>query len=131
MIHVQIKEGKLGVGEVGTLNRWNDLENFDYDEKLEEYRVMVDNSTTVGLTLGLDYGHPEILNFDDVMAPQGYVVTGVRFRFAGAELWSPNMKSGPIELQIRVSPFDYIKKKIIDHHQTHWMSAERMDKRFL
>ncbi|XP_008548916.1 uncharacterized protein LOC106693059 [Microplitis demolitor] len=129
MIHVQIKEGKLGVGEVGTLNRWNDLENFDYDEKLEEYRVMVDNSTTVGLTLGLDYGHPEILNFDDVMAPQGYVVTGVRFRFAGAELWSPNMKSGPIELQIRVSPFDYIKKKIIDHHQTHWMSAERMDKR--
>ncbi|XP_008545240.2 uncharacterized protein LOC103569641 isoform X1 [Microplitis demolitor] len=123
MIHVQIKEGKLkSRGSVNELS-WRELEKFDYNDETEKYYVQQINESWSPLILGVDYGHPRTINFDDLFAPEDYVVTGVRFRFAMDSLDSPELKESPIELQIRVTPFDYLEGKIINHNQTHWISS--------
>ncbi|XP_057321479.1 uncharacterized protein LOC130665191 [Microplitis mediator] len=128
MIHVQIKESRLGQIGYNLYDPWKKLEDFDYDQKTEKYFIKNLNGSKT-LTMGIDYGHPEVMNFDDLIAPEGFVVTGVRFRFARDSLDLPGLKSNPVELQIRVSPFDYMEKKIINHDQTHWMSPEQKHER--
>ncbi|XP_057333036.1 uncharacterized protein LOC130672453 [Microplitis mediator] len=73
------------------------------------------------MQLGIDYALPETINFDDLIAPEGFVVTGIRFRFAGDSLDFPKLTAGAIELQVRVTPYDYVSGKLINHDQTHWI----------
>lgn len=124
MIHIQTMEAQFSQnGQMGD-DRWTPLENFDYDEATEQYYIVHRNGTHTPLLLGVDYARPEIMNLDDVMAPPGYVVTGVRFRFAGDSLEKPKLKAGPIQLQIRVTPFDFIRGKLIDLDKTHWIGSQ-------
>ncbi|XP_044578454.1 uncharacterized protein LOC123261054 isoform X2 [Cotesia glomerata] len=129
MIHVQIKEAELdsNLKDEG-FSVWKELENFYYDKYLDQY-VLIVNSIKGSLSLGLDYGHPERMNIDDLIAPSGFVITGVRFRYAGDSFHSPHVKFGAVELQTRVSAYDVIEKKISNDPLTHWISPKKQDKR--
>lgn len=62
------------------------------------------------------------MNLDDLIAPEGYVVTGVRFK--PAEMFFEKvyvMKTGSIQLQIRVTPFDFTKGVLVNKNKTHWI----------
>ncbi|XP_074097455.1 uncharacterized protein LOC141526368 [Cotesia typhae] len=129
LMHVQIKEAKLDSSLKNVeFSVWKELEDFHYDEYLDQYVVIV-NSKKSSLALGLDYGHPESINFDDLIAPTGFVITGVRFRYAGDSFDSPHLKFGAVELQIRVSAFDVVEKKISNDPLTHWIAPKKQDKR--
>ncbi|CAG5084209.1 Protein of unknown function [Cotesia congregata] len=124
MIHIQTMEAQFSQSSQMGDDRWKPLENFDYDEATEQYYIINRNGTHIPLLLGVDYARPEIMDLDNVMAPRGYVVTGVRFRFAGDSLEKPKLKTGPIQLQIRVTPFDFIRGKLINLDKTHWIGPQ-------
>lgn len=129
MIHVQIKEGRLGLTKFNGYDPWKPLEDIGYDKSTQKF--FIKNGSNTPLQLGLDYWHPETINLDDLVAPRGYAVTGVRFRLAED---SPDrqLKFGSIELQIRVSPMDYVNRRILDDDErTYWISPEREDQRFV
>ncbi|KAH0557329.1 hypothetical protein KQX54_004237 [Cotesia glomerata] len=120
MIHVQIKEDKLEPTKFNKYGPWKPLEDIGYDGSTEKFFLKNGNNTP--LQLGLDYWHPKTMNLDDLVAPLGYAVTGVRFGLA----------EGSIELQIRVSPMDYVNRKILDDDKrTYWMSPEHKNQRFV
>ncbi|XP_057333029.1 uncharacterized protein LOC130672447 [Microplitis mediator] len=124
MIHVQIKKGKLKPQNVVGESSWKDLENFVHENDTGKIYVQNSQNISTECKLGTDYGHVSALNFDDVFAHEGFVVSGVRFRLANNyDDYSPPTKD-PIELQIRVTPFDYISGKLIDHDKTHWVSPK-------
>ncbi|CAG5078956.1 Protein of unknown function [Cotesia congregata] len=117
MIHVQIKEGRLGLTRFNKYDPWKPVEDIGYDESTQKFFLINGNTP---LQLGLDYWHPKTMNLDDLVAPLGYAVTGVRFGLA----------EGSIELQIRVSPMDFINGRILDDDDwTYWISPEHKDQR--
>ncbi|XP_074106584.1 uncharacterized protein LOC141532239 isoform X2 [Cotesia typhae] len=127
MIHVQIKEGRLGLTKFNGYDPWKPLEDIGYDESTQKFFIKDGNNTP--MQLGLDYWHPESINLDDLVAPLGYAVTGVRFRLAED---SPDhqLKFDSIELQIRVSPMDFLSGRILDDDErTYWISPEHKDQR--
>ncbi|KAG8034390.1 hypothetical protein G9C98_007466 [Cotesia typhae] len=129
MIHVQIKERQLrrrGLNDSGT---WKELESFDVNEKTGTF-FFINNNTESPLFVGIDYGHPKIINFDDLIAPKGFVVTGVRLGFVENALDYRKFKTKPIELQIRVTPYDYIQGQLIDLDKTYWMTPEHQSHSF-
>ncbi|XP_008559058.2 uncharacterized protein LOC103579442 [Microplitis demolitor] len=128
VIHVQIKEGK--VNPYGRINksRWKEVEDF-YRVYPDKYYVKIDDLYVKKLKLGVDFGKPEIVNFDDLIASEGYVVTGVRFRFAGDSFIKPKLDNGAIQLQIRITPLDFMGGKLINHDQTHWIVPEHKELR--
>ncbi|XP_074093781.1 uncharacterized protein LOC141524035 [Cotesia typhae] len=117
MIHVQVKERSF-FANISDGANWKKLENFDYYNHLQAY-----------IRKHIDYGHPESINFDDVIAPTDHVVTGIRFRFAEDSFENPKFKSGSIQLQIRVTPFDYAKG-LVNVEKTHWMAPKEVPIRF-
>ncbi|XP_044585893.1 uncharacterized protein LOC123265961 [Cotesia glomerata] len=117
MIHVQIKEKDFTSNEAGV---WKSLEDV-YFHKLERtFYVTTHNLNFYDMKLSRDYAHPQAIAFDDLMAPKGFVVTGVRFRFAGDSAEDPK-NTGLIQLQIRVTPFDYVNRKLINLNETRWI----------
>lgn len=126
MIHMQIMEGQLFMNGRGHLNRWKPLEKFDFDQNTGMYYVENGIDTMTPLSLGVDYGHPETMNLDCVVAPTGYVITGARFRIVEDSIDDPLLGNGPIELQIRVTPFDSVHRKLSDIHQTRWVASQSL-----
>ncbi|XP_074093604.1 uncharacterized protein LOC141523924 [Cotesia typhae] len=124
MIHIQIKEGKIRPRRFIDHGAWKETEKFFYDYSKKTLFVINDDETQSPLQLGIDYGLPEEIHFDDLVAPEGFVVTGVRFRFAGDSLGFPKKINGSIQLQIRVTPFDYFTGKLKDITQTKWIVPE-------
>ncbi|XP_074115644.1 uncharacterized protein LOC141538184 [Cotesia typhae] len=88
-------------------------EIIEYNEKAQNYHIIHENGTVTTLIPGVDYGHPETMLLDDVIAPVGHVVTGVRFKIAG-DLKEPPVRSGPIQMQIRVTPFDFKNNTLVN-----------------
>ncbi|CAD6233945.1 GSCOCG00007422001-RA-CDS [Cotesia congregata] len=127
MIHVQVKERQF-FANISDSADWKKLENFDYYDDLKAY-VRKHNSVNHMLYEGADYGHPEFINFDDVIAPANHVITGVRFRFAEDSFEEPRFKSGSIQLQIRVTPFDYAKG-LVNIEKTRWIAPKEVPMRF-
>lgn len=52
------------------------------------------------------------LNLDDIVAPAGHCVTGVRF----------NVDSGRLKLEIRTNAFDFLSGKLTDVGSDNWIS---------
>ncbi|CAD6242763.1 GSCOCG00009565001-RA-CDS [Cotesia congregata] len=123
MIHIQIKERPLRRRGLNDSGSWKELESFDVNEQTGRF-VLINNNTESPLFVGIDYGNPRIINFDDLIAPKGFVVTGVRLGFVENTLDYRQFKTKPIELQIRVTPFDYIQGQLIDLHRTYWIALE-------
>ncbi|XP_053595015.1 uncharacterized protein LOC128667752 [Microplitis demolitor] len=126
MIHVQIKEREFKSNSTDNRGSWKELKSFDYDDNMKKYYKIHDELIKIELKLGTDYGHPKKIHFDDLMAPKGYVVTGVRFRFAGDSLIHPSYKSGAIQLQIRVTPFDYATGLNRNFEKSRWIGQPTM-----
>ncbi|XP_008552360.1 uncharacterized protein LOC103574641 isoform X3 [Microplitis demolitor] len=120
MIHVQIKEKHMERPGFESSDSWKELENIQYNETAKTFY----NSENTVLKPGIDYGHPKIVNFDDLIAPRGYVITGVRLGFAVDKFKKPDLEAAAIELHIRVTPFDYNTGKLINLTQTHWIVPE-------
>ncbi|XP_057333030.1 uncharacterized protein LOC130672448 [Microplitis mediator] len=129
MIQVQIKEGKLKPRRFKDHGVWKESEKIVYDEENKMFMVTNNDGIMSQMQLGNDYALPETINFDDLIAPEGFVVTGVRFRFAGDSLDFPKLTTGAIELQVRVTPFDYVSGTLINHNQTHWIAPKYNDTR--
>lgn len=117
MIHIQVMESELMRWGETDLAPWKPLENFIHNEKTEMYYLVHDQSV-VNLMPGVDYGHPEMMELDDVIAPSGYVVTGVKWGFA------KDSQNGSIQLQVRITPFDFNQGKLIDLDKTHWITSD-------
>lgn len=130
MIHVQIKEREFKSNSTDNRGSWKELKSFDYDDNMKKYYKIHDELIKIELKLGTDYGHPKKIHFDDLMAPKGYVVTGVRFRFAGDSLIHPSYKSGAIQLQIRVTPFDYATGLNRNFEKSRWIGQPTMRARY-
>ncbi|XP_057328837.1 uncharacterized protein LOC130669788 [Microplitis mediator] len=127
MIHVQIKEKQINSSNDFYKYSWKELENIQYNETGKNFY----NSDNTVLKPGIDYGHPKIVNFDDLIAPKGYVITGVRLRFRVDGDKKPDLEVAAIELHIRVTPFDYNTGKLINLTQTHWIVPEYTSRREL
>ncbi|XP_057321399.1 uncharacterized protein LOC130665129 [Microplitis mediator] len=127
MIHVQIREKHMEKFGFTSPDSWKELENIQYNETGKNFY----NSDNTVLKPGIDYGHPKIVNFDDLIAPRGYVITGVRLRFAVDGDKKPDLDAAAIELHIRVTPFDYFTGKLINLTQTHWIVPEYTSRREL
>ncbi|XP_057333334.1 uncharacterized protein LOC130672679 isoform X2 [Microplitis mediator] len=130
MIQIQIYEGTLMPFGRISLDQWKPLENISYDERAEKYYVTNKEGWQFPLLLGAHYAHPEIMNFDDIIAPSGSVVTGVRFRFAEDLFTYSQFKSLAIQLQIRVTPFDFVGGKLVDIDETRWIATESQNTRY-
>ncbi|XP_057322039.1 uncharacterized protein LOC130665599 [Microplitis mediator] len=121
MIHVQIKEKQINSSnDYYHQYPWKELENIQYNETGKNFY----NSDNTVLKPGIDYGHPKIVNFDDLIAPKSYVITGIRVRFADGGFKKPDLEAAAIELNIRVTPCDYNTGKLINLTQTHWIVPE-------
>lgn len=124
VIHIQILEGEvLPYGGIGN-DSWKELDKFYYDESSEHF---YNNDRLGGRIIyqrGMDYARPDIMNLNDVMAPEKHVVTGVRFRYAGDLLNHTTHKQSPIELQIRVTSLDFPRGKLINLDQSSWISPK-------
>ncbi|XP_057341101.1 uncharacterized protein LOC130678129 [Microplitis mediator] len=125
MVHLQIAEAKLlPYGRIDQSSvAWKPLEDFDYNESEQKFYVKSGYGNMKPLSLGKDYGHPSAINLDDVMAPTDYIVTGVRFRYAGDSPDCPVFQEGAIELQIQIRRFDSAEGHISDNYKPRWVSA--------
>ncbi|XP_074093615.1 uncharacterized protein LOC141523933 [Cotesia typhae] len=82
------------------------------------------NGTSRTLKLGVDYTRPESVNFDNLVAPDGFVVTGVKFKRVTDSSFNLQLKDVRVQLQIRVTPYDYITGKLINLERTFWISGD-------
>ncbi|XP_008545917.1 uncharacterized protein LOC103570089 isoform X2 [Microplitis demolitor] len=126
-IYVDIKEGKLlPRGKIDKKSLvWKSLDNctiFD-DFTACKYPPKPGEATYIHLVARKDFGYPKILNLDDLIASTESVVTGVRFRYAGDLNTFPKFKNGSVELQIRVTDFNYESGKLSNTH--HWISPDK------
>ncbi|CAD6208040.1 GSCOCG00010314001-RA-CDS [Cotesia congregata] len=116
MIHAQIKEGQLlPYGGINS-TKWKDLEAFDYSEENSRFYLVnpsADSKERV-MTPGRDYGPAEKINLEDLVAPPGYLVTGVRFRFAWDSGVRPFRKHGTTQLEIQATKFDFVERKLLE-----------------
>lgn len=128
MIHVQIKEGHLlPYGGINS-TRWRDLEAFDYSEENARFYLVSPSADYEDRVMipGRDYGPAEKINLDDLVAPSGYLVTGVRFRFAWDLRNWPVLRRGTTQLEIQATKFDFVGGKLLG--KSYWVSASLMSK---
>ncbi|CRK92910.1 CLUMA_CG006339, isoform A [Clunio marinus] len=109
IIHLQIQEGQLI--ERGKINRttvrWVPVDDYTiYDKGIRDGR---DYHT-------LAWDRREV-DLDDLTAPVGHVVTGVKFRVVGRHL----------NLEMRVSEINFSTGKIIEADKSFWMSNDNTD----
>ncbi|XP_074093605.1 uncharacterized protein LOC141523925 isoform X1 [Cotesia typhae] len=119
LIHVQIKEGQLksyGIRKA----YWKPLETFTLSGIPKKFFVINRNSVMRQMIKGVDYGEAKFVNFDDMIAPEGFVVTGVRFGVSRNHYNKDRGMAGAIQLEIRVSPYDYVKGLVYEN-LTHWV----------
>ncbi|XP_046744717.1 uncharacterized protein LOC124410410 isoform X3 [Diprion similis] len=88
MIHLQIEQGQLlESGTIGNVTEWKPVEKFSiYDNGV--------NEGTDFLTLSW---HQRAIDLDDLKAPPGHLMTGVKFRKLGAH----------VNLEIMTTPFNF------------------------
>uniref|UniRef100_A0A1B6C7S2 Uncharacterized protein n=1 Tax=Clastoptera arizonana TaxID=38151 RepID=A0A1B6C7S2_9HEMI len=108
IIHLQIQEGDmLPFASVNDSSiQWKPVD--DYTIKNEGVKEGVDY-------LMLSYKNRAI-DFDDLKAPEGYVVTGVKFRSVGSH----------VNLEIQASPFNFTTGQL-DHTKSMWISNDNTD----
>ncbi|KAG8034395.1 hypothetical protein G9C98_007471, partial [Cotesia typhae] len=109
-IYVKIKEGKLlPHGKIDNNSvSWKALDNCSIYDQFTFCTYPRKMGEAFNLTTAAkDFGYPESLNLGDVKASTESVVTGVRFRFAGDFNSNPKYKNGSVEMQIRLTDFDY------------------------
>ncbi|KAK0089866.1 hypothetical protein PV325_004889 [Microctonus aethiopoides] len=138
IIHIQIKEGELMSG--GRIKpkteRWVEPENFKYDpketlnsRKVGSFFLSTGNNMTL-MNHGKDFTFVTYfqrqINLDDVKAPSGYVVTGVKLMREGND--TDGLSRRPLQLAIYVTKFDYINGVLIKN-SSYWMSQENMTDR--
>ncbi|XP_011313503.1 uncharacterized protein [Fopius arisanus] len=117
MIHLQIREGKLQP-EATILkgsDRWVKLETFAYERlNYQGAYYIVNGQRRILQTQGKDFdfvrGEQRRINLDDVSAPPGHVVVGVRF--AHAEVVTKT-KENPIRILIWAAPYNFETGKLI------------------
>ncbi|XP_068992863.1 uncharacterized protein orion isoform X4 [Neodiprion pinetum] len=88
MIHIQIEQGQLlGSGTISNVTEW---------KPVESYSIYSD-----GVIEGTDFltlsWHQRAIDLDDLKAPPGHLLTGVKFRKLGAH----------INLEIMTTPFNF------------------------
>ncbi|CAG5094940.1 Protein of unknown function [Cotesia congregata] len=123
-IYVEIKEGKLlPHGKIDNNSvAWKALDNCTIFDNFTFCTYPPLNGLAYGLTTAVkDFGYPEYLNLDDIKASTESIVTGVRFRFAGDFNTHPRYKNGSVEMQIRLTDFDYLTGKLSKNHV--WISS--------
>nr|AXY94697.1 80 kDa venom protein [Habrobracon hebetor] len=144
MVHIQIKQGKLeaeGNIKAGS-EEWKPLERFKFEywtssskgiEVFKRDRYANEDIPPTGeqfedMTYGTDFAvmqwHQRQINIDDIYAPHGKVITGVRF-------WQPDKptkrdQSSPIELAIQVTPFNYSSGELIPGDEE-WITPATME----
>ncbi|KAG5678259.1 hypothetical protein PVAND_007951 [Polypedilum vanderplanki] len=109
IIHLQIQEGQLM--ERGKINsssiHWVPVEDYTILDK--------------GIRDGLDYHtlawDRREVDLDDLTAPSGHVVTGVKFRVVGRHL----------NLEMRVSEINFSNGKIVEAEKSFWVSNDNTD----
>ncbi|KAH0557733.1 hypothetical protein KQX54_010959 [Cotesia glomerata] len=134
MIHVQIAEGLILPRQYLNLNEisWLPLEDITYDENKKVYYLLNEDNknSKTRLTLDSDYTHPKIMNLDNLMVPSGYVMTGVRFGFE-KETYVPGAIDNRVQLQIRVTPFDFVNQVMGSLDNSHWITTNHPNKKEL
>ncbi|KAG8040146.1 hypothetical protein G9C98_000716 [Cotesia typhae] len=131
MIHVQIKEGQLlPYGGINS-TRWRNLEAFDYSEENDRFYLVSSSADYKNKVMipGRDYGPAEKINLDDLVAPLGYLITGVRFKFAWDLRNWPVLRRGITQLEIQATKFDFLKGKLFE--KSFWVPASLMPKEYL
>ncbi|CAD6223964.1 GSCOCG00005413001-RA-CDS [Cotesia congregata] len=132
MIHVQIAEGLILPRQYLNLNEisWVPLENITYDEDKKGYYLLNEDNenSKTRLTLDSDYTHPKIMNLDNLMVPSGYVMTGVRFRFE-KETYVPGAIDNRVQLQIRVTPFDFVNQVMGSLDNSRWITTHHPNRK--
>ncbi|XP_044585891.1 uncharacterized protein LOC123265958 isoform X2 [Cotesia glomerata] len=123
LIHVQIKEGQLKPYGIRKTS-WKPLETFIRYGKCRRFSVMNSNSVMRQMTKGVDYGEAKFVSFDDMIAPEGFVVTGVRFGVSRNRFNKARDMVDTIQLEIRVSPYDYVKG-VVYEDLTHWVIPDQ------
>ncbi|XP_039296534.1 uncharacterized protein LOC111046010 isoform X2 [Nilaparvata lugens] len=110
VIHLQIQEGELL--PKGLIN-----ETSVHWVPLDDYSVGKADSRP-----GVDYHmmswDERALDLDDIVAPTGYVMTGVKFRKLGTHL----------NLEVRITPFNFTTGHLIKpHKKSEWISNDNTD----
>ncbi|CAD6208039.1 GSCOCG00010313001-RA-CDS [Cotesia congregata] len=129
MLHIQIAEARLlpyGKINASTFS-WKPLENFEFNEQEQKFYIKSSSGSMKALSLGKDWGHASSINLDDVMAPKDYIVTGVRFRYAGDNLDCPVLQSGSLELQLQVRSLVFAEGHFFENNYPQWISAGKKD----
>ncbi|XP_014242048.1 uncharacterized protein LOC106662461 [Cimex lectularius] len=108
IIHLQIKEGELGKnGQIGNAT-WLPVDNYTISDE--------------GIKAEVDYHiitwQEKAIDLDDLIAPEDYVLTGVKFRKIG----------GHLNLEIRVTKVDFQNGVFVDEGRlTTWISNDNTD----
>ncbi|KAH0560429.1 hypothetical protein KQX54_004499, partial [Cotesia glomerata] len=121
MMHIQIKQSKLYSNGFTQNSNWKEVETIHKDDKFHSFFV-VNGTHSKQLTPGIDYGFPNGINFDDVYAPEAFVVTGVRLQLAGNFINDDEFKQDSIGLEIRITRFDFSSGKL-SLLETYWTSV--------
>ncbi|KAK0174922.1 hypothetical protein PV327_010629 [Microctonus hyperodae] len=133
-IMIQICEGQLLPG--GRIKpeteHWIDLEHFSYistEDYGGSFYLIKDNEKTK-MYHNIDFAHiryyQDKMNLDDVNAPFGYIVTGIKFENEGKdnEIWNET----PLQISIHVTKFDFNNGTLYtDDESSHWVNAKNMD----
>ncbi|XP_074093782.1 uncharacterized protein LOC141524036 [Cotesia typhae] len=120
IMQIQIKQGKLYPNELIRDSNWIELETIRKDSKFQKFFVDVNVNYSKQLTSGVDYGLTNGINFDDVFAPERFVVTGVRLHHAGNFVSAFGEDS--IGLEIRITRFDFSSGNL-SLLETYWSSG--------
>ncbi|XP_034945407.1 uncharacterized protein [Chelonus insularis] len=133
MIHIQIEEAPLL--PIGQLNKnessWVPLEDFEYFPEFAEglFFLVKENWDYHHLYIDVDYtfiqGDHKTLYLDEISAGPNFVVTGVRLNHETVT-YSDDGSSrnvSPIQLEIHVTPFDYLTGKLTptDDNPSRWI----------
>lgn len=119
-MHIQIKQGKLYPNGFIRDSNWKELETIRKDSKFHKFFVDVNATYSKQLKSGVDYVFTNGINFDDVFAPEGFVVTGVRLHLAGNSITAFGEDS--IGLEIRITRFDFLSGKL-SLLETYWTAG--------
>ncbi|KAG8040147.1 hypothetical protein G9C98_000717 [Cotesia typhae] len=126
MLHIQIAEARLmpeGQLDPSTFT-WKALENFEFKEQEQKFYIKSSSGSMKALSLGKDWGQASSINLDDVMAPQDYIVTGVRFRYTRDNLDCPVIdQSSSLELQLQVRRLNFADGYVFKFYKPQWISA--------
>ncbi|XP_063995655.1 uncharacterized protein LOC135173010 [Diachasmimorpha longicaudata] len=137
MIHLQIQEGRIrpgGLIEKGS-QQWLPIPKLRYEQAGYFGRYWIDypsRSERLRRRVDFDFirGAERAINLDDIMAPEGHVVIGVRF----SHLKDPKIETdNPIRLEILHRGFDYYNGKLSYYieDEAKWKGIDGHQKRTL